>query len=686
MSSNKLLLKFALRHPLLIVITAILGFSGALFNGISTALIVPLLLGFLGQDTEVLKKGPQFLKTIIEFFDLFPGDWKFIAMIVVIVLAIILKNAASYATSLSSNYLARSLVRGMRLEGVRLLLDVDLDFYSKQKIGTLINYMNQEIARTAAAIGVGIKVFSAGITILVFVWILLSLSWQLTIISTFLLCLVALTNQIWVRRAKKFGRILSQRSGDYSNKLLEILTGIRLIKTVSNEESEYQRLAQYIQEREKADLQSQANYSAVAPINEVSGILTVIIIVVIGRYLFAEQLESVSTILLIYLVTLFRMIPIIGQLNGARSRFANTAPSAELVADFLNRSNKPIMESGSKPFTGLKEGIQFNGVNFHYPSSEEEVLQDINLWVPKGKTVALVGSSGAGKTTLVDLVPRFYDPTEGEIKIDGVNVKDFELSTLRRAMGIVSQDTFLFNTTVRNNIAYGWEETTDEEIIEAAKRANAYDFIMQLSEGFNTEIGDRGVMLSGGQRQRIAIARALLRNPQILILDEATSALDTVSERLVQEAINELCRDRTTLVIAHRLSTVRQAYKIAVMEKGRIVELGSHDELLELDGHYAELHEMQFGKKKAKKVTLPSNAALIRASIRASHELRTRLSYEVRTRLNAMLGSLQLVTDNLVDTPEEQEELIQESYEAAISLLKTLSFFEENGAQFPAEK
>ncbi|NEO28815.1 MAG: ATP-binding cassette domain-containing protein, partial [Kamptonema sp. SIO4C4] len=316
----------------------------------------------------------------------------------------------------------------------------------------------------------------------------------------------------------------------------------------------------------------------------------------------------------------------------------------------------------------------------------EKVLDNINLWVPKGKTVALVGSSGAGKSTLVDLVPRYYDPIAGQITLDGTDLREFNMHDLRRAMGVVSQDTFLFNNTIAYNIAYGKEDATHEDIMAAAKRANAYDFIMDLPNGFETDIGDRGVMLSGGQRQRIAIARALLRNPDILILDEATSALDTISERLVQEAIDELCRDRTTLVIAHRLSTVRQAHKIAVMEKGHIVEVGNHEELLEMDGQYANLHAMQFGKKKTKRVVLPTNAALIRTSIRASQELRTRLSYEVRTRLNGMLGTLQLITDDLVDTPEEKQELIEESYEAALALLNTLAFFEEHGSQLGKDR
>lgn len=280
-----------------------------------------------------------------------------------------------------------------------------------------------------------------------------------------------------------------------------------------------------------------------------------------------------------------------------------------------------------------------------------------------------MGSSGAGKSTLADLLPRFYDPTIGSIKIDGTDLREFDVKTLRREMGIVSQDTFLFNTTVRNNIAYARPDATDEEVTAAAKRANAYEFIMGLPKGFDTLIGDRGVLLSGGQRQRLAIARALVQDPDILILDEATSALDTVSERLVQAAIEELSRSRTTLVIAHRLSTVQKANQIAVLDKGRVVEVGTHRELLSKGGFYARLYEMQFSQQ-------PQGISTYH------EEIRNRLSYEARTRLNSIIGSLRLLADELVDTPEEQNELLEESYSSAISILNTIEFF-ENSANLP---
>jgi subfamily B ATP-binding cassette protein MsbA len=680
MSANRMLFKFLIRYPWLVLTTILLGFSGALFNGVSTALVVPLVLAFLGQNTlRQFEGAPPILNQVLGLFDRFPEDLRLMAMLGTVLLAIILKNIANYAAALVGSYLSRSLVNGIRLDSLRLLLDVDLDYFAKHKIGEIINWVNQEVARTAGAIGIMIGMLSSVLTILVFTWLLLSLSWPLTLVSTVILAVVAVANQYFIRRAKSFGRILSKKSSAYSNKFLEILTGIRLIKTVNREDEEFNRIQTFIKEREKAELKSQANYAAISPLNEVLGILTILTIVVVGRYVFADQIEAISAIMLTYLVVLFRLLPFVSKLNGDRSKFANAAPSAEIVADFLNRDRKPIMGNGTQTYQPLEREICFENVSFAYPDQKDLVLREINLSIPKGQTIALVGSSGAGKSTLADLLPRFYDPTSGCILFDGTDLRDYNVGSVRQSMGIVSQDTFLFNNTARYNIAYGVENASDEQVIDAAKRANAYEFILQLPKGLDTDIGDRGVMLSGGQRQRLAIARALLRNPDILILDEATSALDTVSERLVQEAIDELCRDRTTLVIAHRLSTVQKAHQIVVLDKGRIVELGSHQELLEKGGFYAKLYDMQFSdrpKPEPKPKAMP-----LTGTQKANLAERNRLSYETRTLLNSILGSLQLLTDEIVDTPEEQQELIAESYDSALKLLQTISAYEESAAK-----
>lgn len=657
MSANKLLLKFARRYPGRILLTVMLGFSGALFNGISTTLIVPVLLSFLDEAIE-LRGAPPLIRTLMYPFEGMPQNHRLVLMTAAILSAIILKNIASYANTLVATSLTRSLTFDLREAGLQLLLKVDLDFYSKTKVGDLINRLGGEVGRTASAVGTAIGLFTTSITVLVFVGLLLSLSWKLTLTSTVLLALVAWTNQYIIMRSKHFGHQLSEMSKDYSVRVLETITGIRLVKSTGNEENEYQRIVQLIQKREKADFQAQVNYAAIAPINEVVNLLVIILIVFIGRTIFANEIESISTVLLTYLLVLFRLIPLISQLNSGRSQFANTSASVEVINDFLRCEDKPFMLDGSVPYTRLRTGIHFNNISFTYPNHKNLVLKGIDLYLPQGTTLALVGSSGSGKSTLADLLPRFYDPTEGYIEIDGTDLREFELKSLRKAMGIVSQDTFLFNASVRDNIAYARQEATDEEIVAAAKGANAYEFIEQLPYGLDTQIGDRGVILSGGQRQRISIARALLQNPEILILDEATSSLDTVSEKYVQVAIEKLSCDRTTLVIAHRLSTVQKADKIAVIDRGQVVEVGCHEELLTKGGYYTRLYSMQFAEETAR------DEALIRGS------------YEIRTRLTPMIAFLKLLADEMVDSPEERDELIRESYHSAANILKTLEYIE----------
>ncbi len=665
MSANYLLFSFALRYPFLVILTIILGFSGAVFNGISTTLIVPLILGFLGQNNFAISGLPPLIKNMVTPFQV-SADHETVFLTILVLVAISLKNLAGYINILVSSRLSQLLVNAMRKEGLKLLLDVDIDFYSKSKVGDTINQISHEVGRASGAIRTVISIFTVVLTIIVFIVILISISWQLTIVSTCLFLLVTLSNQFFIREAKKLGKILSDKSSLYSTALLEILMGIRLIKAVANEAREYQRLATLIEDREKAEFRSQVYFAAIAPINEISGVLAILGIVAVGKVFFSNQIDSLSTLLLTYLFLLFRLLPFVGQLNSSRSGLANAIPSAEIIANFLNRQSKPFMADGHLGYEKIREGIRFKDLTFAYPDHTDLVLDHVNLWIPKGTTLALVGSSGAGKSTLADLLPRFYDPLSGAITLDGKDLREYNLRSLRRAMGIVSQDTFLFNDSVRNNIAYSRDWASLQEVVEAAKRANAYEFIIQLPDGFDTQVGDRGVMLSGGQRQRLAIARALLRDPDILILDEATSALDTVSERLVQQALEELCRDRTTIVIAHRLSTIQKADQIAVLDRGKIVEVGNHEELLEKGGYYTQLYAMQFDQDANAIIKAAVNKALIATS------------YEVRSRLTPMIGFLRLVVDDLADSHEEREELIGESYNSALRLLSTLEFLEQS--------
>lgn len=672
MSSNQLIIRYLLKKPILVILSIFFGFSSAIFNGIGTILLVPLLLGFLGQSIPALNSGPPILRRAISIFDGWPDSSRLFAMFGLVFLLIVLRHVTNYLSSLTSGYLGQVLTRGMQLEAMQMLLKVDLDYYAKSKLGDIFNRFSSEVFRVNNSIRSCISLVQNIITIFIFLFILLSLSWQLTLIATGLLMILALLNQFFIKRAKNFGQQVSIAAKELTNKSLEILTGIRLIKSVVNEDYEYQEIAKYIKHREKSGFDSLMNQAIINPLNEIGGIIVVLLIVLTGRYIFSEQIQALSAILLTYLFLLFRMLPFVSQINSNRSSLSNNSASVEIVHDFIRTDNKPIMKNGEIPFSGLEQGIRFENVKFAYPGHNELVLKGIDLWIPKGKMIALVGSSGAGKSTIADLVPRFYDPTGGAILIDAKDLRDYDYKTIRQRMGVVSQETYLFNASVRYNIAYGMADATDTEVVEAAKRANAYEFISKLPEGLDTELGDRGVRLSGGQRQRIAIARALLRNPEILILDEATSALDTVSEQLVQQAINELCQERTTLVIAHRLSTVQKAYSIVVLEKGNVVEIGNHEELLNKGGHYAHLYSMQFSDKATSQNGYLTNSE----ENKIESQSQAYLSYEARNSLNTLLGSLRLVADGFVDTPEEQHELIEESCASAMQLLNIIERFD----------
>lgn len=674
MAANKFLFNLAKEQPLFIIISTVLSLSSAVFNGVGTALLIPILVVFLGDgNLSQLPDNPAFLRQFFTFFDRFEGQSKIFVMIALVIGAIILKNATNYINLLIGSYYTKSLANRMRFRGFSLLCEVSIDYYAKNKVGDIMVRINREIERTMGAIRNLQKILIISITILTFLYFLILISLPLTIVTTALLAIIALCNQIFVIKSKKLGKTLSETSKQYSRKVLEFLMGIRLIKTVANEEQEYQSIIGLIEAREKSQLSAQAISGAVGPINEISGIVMILGLIIISRNLFSEQIQSFAPVLLTYLVILFRLLPFVGQLNNARTQFANNSPSAEIAADFLNRDNKPFLSIGHIPYTKLASGINFEGVSFAYPGHEQLVLDNIDIWIPKGKTIALVGSSGAGKSTIADLLPRFYDPIKGRITIDGKDLKEYDIKSFRQAMGVVSQDTFLFNNSIAYNIAYGLNNVSEAEIITAAKRANAYEFITQLPHKFDTEVGDRGVMLSGGQRQRIAIARALLRNPDLLILDEATSALDTVSERLVQEAIEELCRDRTTLVIAHRLSTIRKAHQIVVLDKGKVIEVGNHEELLAKGNLYARLYSMQFQDKSHDEVA-PITQKIAAKLLRHNN---INLSYEIRNDLNSFIGFLQLITDGLIDDRDEKEAVMYEAYQVARNMLNTLEKYEQ---------
>jgi ABC-type multidrug transport system fused ATPase/permease subunit len=385
---------------------------------------------------------------------------------------------------------------------------------------------------------------------------------------------------------------VSRASGQFTSTAMEFLSGIRTVQAFATQDFERRRFYEASDNIVKTNTKSTMAWALVKPLAEGLATTVLIAMIIVAFTVFVSNGTLQVASLLTFFFVLFRLVPNLQDVNNVLAQLSTLHGSADSIKELLKTDNKPYFQNGKSDFLDLKRAIELVSVDFGYEPNHL-ILENITLTIERGKMTALVGASGAGKTTLADLIPRFYDPTNGQVLIDGVDLREFDINSLRRKMAVVSQDTFIFNTSIRKNIAYGTEGASEDEILEVARLANALEFIQEMPEGLESPLGDRGVRLSGGQRQRIAIARALLRNPEILILDEATSALDSVSERLIQESLEKLSIGRTVIAIAHRLSTIASADKVVVLEQGRIVEQGKYQELLERRGKLWKYHQMQ---------------------------------------------------------------------------------------------
>ena len=584
--------------------SVLFNFLHAIFGSLSIAMLIPILRIIFDNQHDVTELVPFALdtKSIAQIFNYYVTEIKnsfgqantlvFVGILAIISTAF--KTGFAYLASYELIYIRNGVVRDIRRKIYLKILSLPLPFFSEERKGDIISRMTGDVQEVEASVMSSLDMlFQSPILIIVYLTTMLIMSWQLTLFVFVLLPLMGLL-------IGKVGKNLKRRSWEGQTKMGEILalmeetlSGLRIIKAFnaekkmdgkfSGENEAYRRIQNRLMRRR----------SLAHPMSEFLGTIVIVIVLWFGGKLVLNHQSNLSAEGFIAYIALFYSI-----INPAKN-LTNAYYSVQKGLAAMDRidvilSAESTIREVEKPvrIDTFREAIEYRNVGFSYNESKQ-VLKDINLTIPKGKMIALVGQSGSGKSTFVDLLPRFYDVRQGEICVDGTDIRNFAVYDLRELMGNVNQDPILFNDTIYNNIAFGVENTTQEAVEYAAKIANAHEFILQTEHGYQTVIGDRGSKLSGGQRQRLSIARAVLKNPPIMILDEATSALDTESEKLVQEALDNLMRNRTSIVVAHRLSTIRNADMICVFHEGKIVEKGNHEELLKLNGIYTKLYSMQ---------------------------------------------------------------------------------------------
>ena len=557
---------------------------------------------------ETVKKGPPALQLnanaitdfvnyqLAERIDKFGKLDALIMICLFIIITIFLKNLFRYLGMFFIAPIRNGVVRDMRNKMYDKVLNLPLSYYSEERKGDIMSRMTVDVQEIEWSIMQSLEmIFREPITMLMFLTTMVIISPQLSLFSLVLLPLSGLL----IGRIGKSLRRSSSKSKEKMGILLsmmeETLGGLRIIKGFNaekkmnghfrNENQQYTDIS--VKVYRKTDLSS--------PLSEFLGVTVLVVVLYFGGKLVLSNDPSLNGSLLIFYIAIFsQLLPPAKSFTTAYYSVQKGLASAERIDKILEAEVTIRDNVNARSKKSFEKEIEYKNVSFAYREAQVGwVLNDINLKIEKGKTIALVGQSGSGKTTLADMLPRFYDPSQGSILIDGIDIKELKLQDLRELMGIVTQESILFNDTVYGNIAFGMEHVTEQQVMEAAKIANAHEFISQMPEGYHTNIGDRGSKLSGGQRQRISIARAVLKNPPILILDEATSALDTESERLVQDALNKLMKNRTSVVIAHRLSTIQHADEIIVMQKGQLIERGTHTALLQRNGAYKKLHDLQ---------------------------------------------------------------------------------------------
>lgn len=588
---NRLILKEFKYFPGITVAAIAFSLVAAFISGSTIALIGVFLQGLTNPHESPIYTGIYWLDSwVLGTYS--PSSERIVRLSALILIVIWLQAIFIYLGQLYSRLVAINLTERLRRSLFEQLQRLSLKFYSTTKAGELINSIRGETNQLQQAFGVISVFITQGATLLIYVGLMFVLSWKLLAAAFVVFCLLSIVVSNISARVREASFDVPKANGQFSTNTLEFIHGIRTVHASATHEFERKRFYKSTRQVAKSMVKVAKLSAIVGPLTQaISGTLLILMVAFAYNSL-VESGQMRTVTLLTFLLALSRTMPVVTKLNGAWTKLNSFQGAFHNIKELLRCDNKPYLENGKTQFLGLKYSIDFVSVNFGY-AIDEPILQDITLSIVKGQTTALVGASGAGKSTLADLIPRFYDPLQGKVLIDGIELCDYDIHSLRHKLAIVSQDTFIFNASVLYNITYGLDEVSEEAIWESTRQANAIDFIQELPEGLNTQLGDRGIRLSGGQRQRIAIARALLRNPEILILDEATSALDSVTERLIQESLEKLSQGRTVISIAHRLSTVVRADKVVVLEQGQVVEQGGYQELLKRRGKLWKYHQIQ---------------------------------------------------------------------------------------------
>ncbi len=563
----------------------------AIFEGLGIAVFFPVL-----QTSGVANsiQLPFPFSKVSVFFLSMPIEQKLKSVAILLILVTLIRLAFIYVNINLSLLIRTKVIKFLKIECMRQLMVSGMSYFNKKRSSDL-----QMIFEHHIELGIGMiiemscDILPSVFTVILLIIFLFMFSWPITLVSLGLFVVASLFLNCFAKRIQKSGEQYNFARAGFNKVLFDIIQGMKVLRLFNREKYMTSLFEEKVDAFLRGHLRLALFSKSIGPIFEMVGSIILASILFLGAYLIPKTSGALLPILITFLIIIARLIPSLKQFNQARGAIIARLPSIREVKNFLRPNDKEYLYSGTIIFRGLKERIEFQNVEFGYNPQEAVVLHHMAFSVLQGTKLGIVGVSGSGKSTIAELLLRFYDPQQGQVLIDGIDLREFDLNSWRRSIGVVSQDTFLFHDTIRANIAFAKPDATLEEIERSAYRAHAHEFIKNLPLGYDTVVGDRGVLLSGGQRQRLAIARAVLTEPEILIFDEATSALDSQSEQLVQQALDEISTGKTVLTIAHRLSTVLGSDKIMVIEKGKVIEFGEHEELLRKKGFYSQLAMIQ---------------------------------------------------------------------------------------------